>query len=46
MAELDKIPFKWATEEEVASQMWKMTTKTGGTSIKLKVGNGVNITIQ
>ena len=46
MAELDMIPFKWATEKEVAKQMWKMSTKTGGTSIKLKLGNGVSITIQ
>ena len=46
MAELDRIPFKWATEEEVASQMWKMTTHTGGISIKLKVGNGKSIIIQ
>lgn len=46
MAELDRIPFEWATEKEVSSQMWKMTTKTGGTSVKLKVGNGETIIIQ
>ena len=46
IAGIDKIPFKWATEEEVANQMWKMTTKTKGLSIKLKIGNGRCITIQ
>jgi len=40
MAGVDEVPFRWATNEEVASQMWKMTTQTGGTSIKLKLGNG------
>ncbi len=46
MAELDSVPFRWATDEEVANQMWKMTTKTNGTSIKLKVGDGRSMTIQ
>ena len=46
IAELESVPFQWATEEEIASQMWKMTTKTNGTSIKLKLGNGANIIIQ
>ena len=40
IAELDSVPFRWATDEEVAKQMWKMTTKTNGTSVKLKLGNG------
>lgn len=33
-------------DEEIAGQMWKTTTKTNGTSIKLKLGNGESITIQ
>ena len=46
IAELDSVPFRWATDEEIAGQMWKTTTKTNGTSIKLKLGNGESITIQ
>ncbi len=46
IAELDSVPFSWATDEEVANQMWKMTTKTNGTSVKLKLGNGQSMTIQ
>ena len=46
IAELDSVPFRWAIDEEIAGQMWKMTTKTNGTSIKLKLGNGENMTIQ
>ncbi|MDE6433427.1 MAG: hypothetical protein K2L07_04290 [Lachnospiraceae bacterium] len=45
IAGLNEVPFQWATSEEVAGQMWKMTTKTGGKSIKLKLGNGKNIII-
>lgn len=45
-AGLDEIPIQWATLEEVASQMWKMTTKNGGTSIKLKLGNGESMIIK
>ncbi len=46
IAELDSVPFKWATDEEIANQIWKMTTKTEGRTIKLKIGNGKNIIIQ
>ena len=46
LAELDSVPFRWATDEEIASQIWKMTTKTNGTSIKLKLGNGESIIIK
>ena len=46
IAELDSVPFRWATNEEVANQMWKITTETNGTSIKLKLGNGQSMTIQ
>lgn len=44
--ELDSVPFRWATDEEIASQMWKMTTKTNGISIKLKLENGESMIIQ
>ena len=33
---------KWVRPDEIASQMWKMTTTNGGESIILKLGNGVN----
>ncbi|WP_210501247.1 RHS repeat-associated core domain-containing protein, partial [Pantoea ananatis] len=33
---LKEIPVQWATEKEIAGQMWKMTTKTDGKSIILK----------
>lgn len=46
LAELDSVPFKWATSDEVASQMWKMTTQTGGNSIKLKLGQGQSIIVK
>ena len=46
IAGLDSVPFRWATDEEVANQTWKMTTKTNGTSVKLKLGNGQSMTIQ
>lgn len=46
IAEVDSVPFRWATDAEVANQIWKMTTKTNGTSIKLKLGNGESMTIQ
>lgn len=45
MAGLDEVPFQWATQEEIAGQMWKMTTKTNGKSIRLKIGNGKSIII-
>ena len=45
-AGIDRIPVQWATPEEVSSQMWKMTTTNGGTSIRLKLGNGESIIIK
>lgn len=45
MAELDRVPFRWATDEEVANQMLKMTTKTNGTSIKLKLGESLVVVV-
>ncbi|EAY3827609.1 RHS domain-containing protein [Salmonella enterica] len=41
LAGLDSAPFKWASPNEVANQMWKMTTKTDGKSIILKLGDGI-----
>ena len=46
LAGLESVPFQWATDKEVANQMWKMTTKTNGDTIRLKLGNGENMTIQ
>lgn len=43
---LKEIPFQWATQDEIAGQMWKMTTQTDGTSIKLKLGNGESVTVK
>jgi len=45
LAGIEEIPVEWASKEIVESQMWKMSTKTGGTSIKLKLGNGKSIII-
>ena len=38
---LKEIPEQQATEKEIAGQMWKMTTKTDGKSIILKMGDGI-----
>ena len=46
LAGIDEVPFNWATQDEIAGQMWKMTTQTGGNSIKLKLGNGESITVK
>jgi len=43
---VEEIPVEWASKSLVESQMWKMTTKTGGTSIKLKLGNGESIIVK
>lgn len=43
---VEEIPIEWASKSLVESQMWKMTTKTGGTSIKLKLGNGESIIVK
>ncbi len=42
LANIKEIPVEWATKSEVANQMWKMTTKTGGKSIRLKMGEGIS----
>ncbi|MBW7476087.1 hypothetical protein K0T92_15180 [Paenibacillus oenotherae] len=46
IAGTEKIPVQWATKEMIESQMWKMTTKNGGSSIKLKMADGNNLTIK
>ena len=46
LAELESVPFVWATEEEVNNQMWKMTTTTDGLTIRLKLGKGKNMTVE
>ncbi|WP_421829164.1 RHS repeat domain-containing protein [Larkinella sp.] len=43
---LEKAPVQWASPAQVQNQMWKMTTKNGGTSVKLKLGDGDNIIIK
>ncbi|EOL8947337.1 ParB/Srx family N-terminal domain-containing protein [Cronobacter dublinensis] len=41
LAGLDEVPFKWASPSEVSKQMWKMSTKTDGKSIILKLSNEI-----
>ena len=40
------VPFEYASKQEVENQMWKMTTRNGGTSMKLKVGDGQNTIVK
>ena len=40
------VPYEWTSQKEIDSQMWKMTTKTGGQTIKLKLGNGKSIIVR
>lgn len=40
------VPYTWATPAEVKSQMWKMTTKNGGTSIRIKMADGKSIIVK
>jgi hypothetical protein len=40
---LKEAPVQWA---DPSSQMWKMTTTNGGTSIKLKLGGGNSIIVK
>ena len=39
-AGISEIPVEWATRAEVKNQAWKMSTKTDGLSIRLKIGPG------
>lgn len=43
LAELEHVPVKWANPD---GQLWKMSTKTGGTEIKIKFGEGTSGTIR
>ncbi len=43
---LKKVPVNWQTPSQVQGQMWKMTTKTGGSSIRLKLEDGQNMIIK
>lgn len=45
LAGIDSIPFNWASSNEVRNQMWKMTTTTGGETIRLKINNSTSKTI-
>jgi RHS repeat-associated protein len=40
------VPYEWASQKEIDSQMWKMTTKTGGQTMKLKLGDGKSIIVR
>jgi len=46
LAEVREVPVQWASPRTVQEEMWKMTTKTGGSSIRLKLGNGQNVIIK
>jgi RHS repeat-associated protein len=46
LAGMKEVPVQWATQSQVQQQIWKMTTNNGGTSIRLKLGNGQSQTVQ
>lgn len=47
IAGLKEIPVQWATPAEIQRALeFKMSTQNGGTSIRLKLGNGKNMTVQ
>ncbi|QDX95751.1 hypothetical protein EEL30_12115 [Brevibacillus laterosporus] len=46
LADLKGVPVEWASKELVEDQIWKMSTKNGGKSIKLKLGNGKFIIVK
>jgi hypothetical protein len=45
LSNLQEVTVNWVTPDQVKSQMWKMTTTNGGSSIKLKLGNGKNLIV-
>jgi len=45
-AELDIVPVQWTSSQEVADQIWNIITINDGTSIKLKLGNGLSTIIK
>ncbi|RQR70883.1 type IV secretion protein Rhs, partial [Burkholderia sp. Bp9012] len=40
------MPYQMASKDEIDNQMWKMSTKNGGTSIRLKMENGQSMTVE
>lgn len=40
------VPIDWASKSEVENQMWKMSTKNDGTSMRLKMGDGTSIIVK
>ncbi|WP_269765837.1 RHS repeat-associated core domain-containing protein, partial [Burkholderia ubonensis] len=40
------MPYQMASKDEVDNQMWKMSTKNGGASIRLKMENGQSMTVE
>jgi RHS repeat-associated protein len=42
LARVTDIPVEWVGNNVAKRQMWKMTTKTGGKSIRLKIGEGIS----
>lgn len=45
-AGLEEVPFEWADIDDVLRQSWKMTTNNGGTSIILKLADGLRKIIE
>ena len=46
LAGLEEVPFEWANIDDVLRQSWKMTTQNGGTSIILKLVDGLRQIIE
>ncbi|WP_232445781.1 hypothetical protein, partial [Burkholderia ubonensis] len=40
------MPYQMASQKEIDNQMWKMSTKNGGTSIRLKMEDGQSMTVE
>ena len=45
LAKMEKVPVEWATAKTVNAEFFKMTTRVGGVSIRLKLGGSKNIII-
>jgi hypothetical protein len=41
-----EIPVQWVSSEIAIKQIWKMTTKSSGASVRLKLGDGTSIIIE
>ena len=46
LADIKRVPVQWATTKQVSNEMWKMTTKTGGESIILKLMDGLRTIVR